>query len=286
MKSIIHHFKQHLFFIAVIYASLLIFFHSVIFDGKTYTSADTIAAHSWETLCQDADSEGSYPLWNPYIFCGMPTVGSATLAPPLEWYEDMPVWAWGRIKLGLTYIFFRANEADYFVMYLLYGIGIYLFAFRKFGNKFIALFVALAGIYSSRVILLVMIGHFTKLAVLAWMPFVLLMIDKIYTNKLENKKNILMLTGILAVILRLMTAPAHVQFIYYIYLAAGMYFMIFTIWLITHKQKEKIKYLATSFCSLAIATILALAMGATQWLSMYEYQKYSIRGSNQIERAK
>lgn len=276
--------EEHVRAIVFIYVSLLVFFYTVIFDGKTYMPADTIASHSWETLINDAKTEGIYPLWNKYIFCGMPTLGSATIDPVMNWYDDIPLWTWGRIKLGMTYLFFRANEADYFVLYLLYGIGMYLFAFSKIKNKMIALVVALAGICSARTILLVMIGHYTKLAVMAWIPFLFLVLDKIWQDKLQGKRNWIFLTLTLALIIRLMTAPMHLQFVYYAYMALGIYFIVFFIQAFRNKEKEKIKSLSAGMASLAIATILAMAMGATQWLSVKEYQEYSIRGSNKIER--
>jgi hypothetical protein len=80
-RSIIPLKFQHPAAMAVIYICLLLFFHPVVFEGKTYQSVDAIASHSWETLLNDAKAEGVFPLWNPYIFCGMPGYASLTLTP-------------------------------------------------------------------------------------------------------------------------------------------------------------------------------------------------------------
>ena len=61
--SIIPPKYQDLAAIVLIYISLLVFFHSIIFDGKTYQSADTIASHSWETLYKDTQAEGIFPFY-------------------------------------------------------------------------------------------------------------------------------------------------------------------------------------------------------------------------------
>jgi len=96
---------QHFAAIVLIYISLLVFFHSIIFDGKTYQSADTIASHSWETLYKDAKAEGIFSLWNPYIFCGMPGYASVTFA--VQRTFDITTFIWEQIvRKVLTYFFF------------------------------------------------------------------------------------------------------------------------------------------------------------------------------------
>jgi hypothetical protein len=272
--------EQHAGSILIIYISLLIFFHAIIFDGKTYQYAsDTVASKAWDTLINDAKAEDIYPLWNPYIFCGMPTMGSATFYRIEHWYDDIILSAWGLIRGVLAYLFGAVPDSDWLVLYLVYGIGLYFLAFSIFKNKPISLIVALAGIYSSRVTILIMIGHFTKLATLAWMPFVFLVIESIRRGKTQ-----LLYLFLLALVIRLTTAPSHAQFIYYIYLALGGYFVYFLSR--AYFRKEPKRNLIIGMVYLVIATGLAFAMGVTQWSAIKEYNPYSIRGSNPIERSK
>jgi hypothetical protein len=272
--------EQHLGSIAIIYISLLIFFQVIIFGGKTYQYApDTVASKAWDTLINDAKAEGVYPLWNPYIFCGMPTMGSVTFYRVEHWYDDIILSGWGLVKIGLTYLFGAVPDSDWLVLYLVYGVGMYFLAFSIFKNKPISLMVALAAVYSSRVTILIMTGHFTKLATLAWMPFVFLIVDSIRKGKTQ-----LLYLFLLALVLRLMIAPSHAQFIYYIYLALGIYFAYFISR--AYFKKEPKRNLVTGIVYLVIATGLVFAMGLTQWLAIKEYNPYSIRGSNSIERPK
>src|SRR5271169_6442186 len=67
---------QHAAAIALIFVSLLIFFNEIIFSGKVFIFGDTVAARSFVTLTNDTKADGIFPLWNPYIFCGMPGYAS------------------------------------------------------------------------------------------------------------------------------------------------------------------------------------------------------------------
>jgi hypothetical protein len=207
---------QHPAAMFFLYVCLLIFFHSIIFDGKTYQGADTIASHSWETLVKDAETDGIYPLWNPYIFCGMPGYASLTFSLPRTW--DFATYAWGQVRSLSGYIFLEQKAGVWLFLYLVFGIGVYLLVYEKLKSKQVALIVALMATYSARVTILIMIGHVTKIAVLALFPYVLLLMEK-----LREKFNLIHAL-LLAVSVRLMIEPGHVQFIFYIYLALGTYF--------------------------------------------------------------
>jgi hypothetical protein len=268
---------QHPAAMAFLYLCLLIFFHSIIFDGKSYQSADTIASHSWETLLKDAKAEGIYPLWNPYIFCGMPGYASLTFSQLFTYIPNynLTTWTWWAVQKCLGYILFFGQKVGVnLVLYLVFGIGVYLLVYDKLKSKPVALIVALMATYSARVTILIMIGHVTKIAVLAWFPYVLLLMEK-----LREKFNLLH-AFLLAILIRLMIEPGHVQFIFYIYLALGTYFLFLFIRALI--RKENWKGILLSGTTLAAATVIAFLMGADRHLSTLEYNPYSMRGSNAI----
>ena len=266
---------QHFAAIVLIYISLLVFFHSIIFDGKTYQSADTIASHSWETLYRDAKTEGIFPLWNPYIFCGMPGYASVTFA--VQRTFDITTFIWEQIvRKVLTYFFFDdgGQSGTWLLYYLVYGIGIYLFAYQKLKNKSVAVIVSLMALYATYVALLIMMGHMTKLAVLAWFPYVFLIVDKL------RDKFSLLWALLLILVIRLLIEPVHVQFIYYSYLALGLYLLFFFIRALL--KKENWRNVLISGATLVVASLFAFLMGADQYFSTLEYNPYSIRGANPI----
>jgi hypothetical protein len=199
---------QHIAAMVFIYISLLVFFHAIIFDGKSYQSADSIAAHSWDTFRNDSQAEGIVPLWNPYIFCGMP--GFASLTYPIPRIYDITSNLWEHVvRIALSYFFLEeGSNGAWLLYYLVFGIGVYLFVNYKLKNKPIALIVALMATYSMRVAVLIMIGHVTKIAVLAWFPFVFLLVEKL------REKFTLFLAVLLTIAVRLMIQPGHMQFIF------------------------------------------------------------------------
>jgi hypothetical protein len=264
---------QHPAAMFFLYLCLLIFFHSIVFDGKTYQSVDTIASHSWETLLKDAQVEGIYPLWNPYIFCGMPGYASLTFSP-LPDLNDFTTWAWWKVRYCSGYIFLEQKVGSLLFLYLVFGIGVYLLACKLFKNKPVALLVSLMTTFTTDVVLFIMLGHVTKIAVLAWFPYVFLLVEKL------RERFSLIFALLLAVVVRLMIEPGHVQFIYYIYLALGFYLLFFFIRALI--KKENWKGILISGTSLVIATVFAFLMGADQHLSTLEYNPYSMRGTNAI----
>lgn len=212
--------EQHLGSLLILYISLLVFFHHVIFEDYTYLPADTLASHSWETLEKDAEKEGIVPLWNPYIFCGMPLLASVTMDKTDTWYNDTIAWTWGKVHVGLSYLFVKQDIGQWLTLYLIYAFGVYLLAYHLFKIKPIAIIVALAALYSTRVINLIMIGHYTKLAVLCWFPYIFLFVIKAQSSK----QWWWYLIGLI-VVLHLMFSAGHVQYIYYIYLSLIAYFL-------------------------------------------------------------
>jgi hypothetical protein len=264
---------QHLAAMAVIYICLLIFFHSIIFGGKTYESADTIAAHSWDTLYKDAQAQNIFPLWNPYIFCGMPGFASLTFSFPRVF--DLTIYIWNNILAVLQYLFLGFQSNWVLLYYLIYGIGVYLFVFQQLKNKPIALIVSLMATYATYIALLIMMGHITKIIVLAFFPYVFLIVEKI------RQKFDLFQAILLVIVIHLMIDAPHIQFIFYIYLSLGLYFIFFLIRSLI--KKENWKGLIVSGSTLLFATVIAFLMGADKYISILEYNPYSMRGANPIQ---
>jgi hypothetical protein len=272
-RSVIPNKYQHLAAIAIIYLSILIFFHAMVFDGKVYQSSDSLPV--WDTFEKEVQQEGTVALWNPYLFCGMP--GYAALMYPVPQSYDITTIGWERCgRKVLSYLFFKeSNTGENLVFYLVYGIGMYLLAYRFLKRKPIAILVALMALYGTYAAMYIMMGHTTKLAVLSWFPYIFLIVDK-----LREKFN-LFLAFLLPVFIRLMLQSSHMQFLFYIYLALGTYLIFYLVRAL--RKKENWKNVLASGTTLLLATGLAFLMGATQYFSTLEYNPYSIRGSNPIQ---
>ena len=76
--------------VAVLLALLtLVFFHEVSLEGRTFVSPDAVAPAGFVRIGeQSLWKDHVYPLWNPYVFLGMPSFGSGGYNPliyPPDW---------------------------------------------------------------------------------------------------------------------------------------------------------------------------------------------------------
>ncbi len=263
---------QHAASVAVIFLSLIIFFSDVVFDGKIFGAADTIASKSFETLIADAAERGTAPLWNPYIFGGMPGVGSMMVHGSRTY--DITAYLLG-LAQGVFGTLLNNKDIGWQLMYyFILGCGFYWFVYDKLKNKTAALFSALAVMHSTYVVILVMVGHMTKIPVLAFFPLIFLVLER-----LREKFSIVHLL-VLTVLVHFMFLPGHIQMIFYCYLAIGFYYLFFLIRALI--KKEVWQGIVRSGVVFAVATALAFAMTGDQYLSTLEYSKYSTRGADPI----
>ncbi len=265
---------QHLAAIAVVVMSLLVFFHEIVIEEKTFLSSDNLASHSFDTMLNDARDQGVFPLWNPYIFCGMPGYASLTVTGN-RWFDlSTFVVKWAADVVGQL---MNLNVGWVLVYYMLFGVGIYLLAYSKLRHKGVALLIALATMYSTYIIIWIMIGHNTKIAVIAFLPYILLTVEKL------RERFSILYALLLIVLIHFAFSPGHVQMLFYVFFALGGYFLFYLLRGLF--KKEDWKPIVRTGLVFALAAGLAFAMDADRYLSVLEYNPYSIRGSNPIVQA-
>lgn len=263
---------QHLAAIAVVVISLLVFFHEIVIEEKTFLSSDNLASHSFDTMLSDAREQGIFPLWNPYIFCGMPAYGSLTLGG--ERLFDILGFFHGKVAWLFGVVIFNPTSGWVIFYYAVFGAGIYLVAWHLLRHKTIALMTALATTFSMYIIVWIMIGHNTKIAVIAFFPFIFYCIER-----LRERWNLGWML-LLVVCIHYLFIPAHVQMIFYVYFAVGIYLLFFLAHTVANKGNWQ-GVIRAGAVFLA-ATIMAFGMDADKYLSVLEYNPFSIRGSNPI----
>ena len=153
---------------------LLIFFFGVLAQpgerclGRTGSDART-QFYGWRAYGFGEIHAGRFPLWNPYEFLGMPFVASLQSAMfyPTNWLCAMlPMGQLGRaINLGIVLNLFLS------------GLFTYLWA-RRFGLRWIGAIIA-AGTYvfGAPQILRIFEGHWSFLAMMPWIPCILLCVE-------------------------------------------------------------------------------------------------------------
>lgn len=245
---------------------LLIFFNQVMFSDKVFTQPDIINAKTSQTFVHDALSQGTYPLWNPYIFCGMPSYASLTNAPYVDITGAVVYGALDAIGKVVPFTPFIRAFANYFLL----GLLMYLLIRGKKLSAGTALFAAVTLTFMPQVVAYSVFGHSTKMASAVFIPLIFLLVER-----LLDKRNLLFfsLAG-LAIGLQLLRA--HVQISYYTQMIVGLYFIY---WAVVQIRTEKKFAPVLKGAGLLIgAVVMGVLVSSVLNLSVWEYAKYSIRG--------
>ncbi len=263
-------------YILIIAIAFLALFNEALFKGKIFISGDIIAFKSWDALSEDARKQNVPLLWNPYIFSGMPAYASLSAGP------ERPFDLIGVIRDFIFNLFarlFPSREVFDIVFYMvifliIMSIGAFLLARQRGMGKFVSFVVAFSMSFSTFFIVWVTVGHQSKIITISLLPYLLLLIDEL------TKKFKLLYFSLLVILLWQIFAASHIQMIFYIYLAIGLYYLIYLI----HKilKKENILGLIRSGLLFSIATIISFGIFLDKYLPVWEYNKYSIRGQPPI----
>ncbi|HTX17896.1 MAG TPA: YfhO family protein [Bacteroidota bacterium] len=258
--------------IGVILVALVLFFQDAIFSGKIFIASDNLASQSFLPFLKEADQTGIYPLWVPYIFCGMPSFASLLVTPARTYDITSTVVVWAHHIF--SFVLGNSEVTSVLLYYFLFGISSYFFMIHKKKSPPAALFTSLSTLFSTYVIILIMVGHNTKIASICLLPLVLMMIEKMIDD-------FRWWHGVVLVILiHIQQLGSHIQFFFYSYLFIGIYYLYLLIVRIV--RKEQWLAVVRSGAVFALAAAISFAMSADIYLSTLEYNPYSIRGSNPI----
>ncbi len=263
---------QHVISIGIIFLSLLAFFHDAIFSGKVFNATDNVASQSFNTFLAEGKHEGIFPLWIPYIFGGMPSFGSVMISPMRVY--DITSMVWWYLNNIFTAILQNREVTSVIFYYLVFGISTYFFMLHKKKSPLVALFTSLTSIYSTYIIIWIMVGHNTKIATLCLFPIVFMLIEEMMDNFKWWHGIVLLIT------LHVLLLPSHIQMDYYLYLMLGIYCLYLLI--ARFVKKERWMPVVRSGVIFLLALGMSYAMSADLYLSIMEYNPHSIRGKNPI----
>jgi hypothetical protein len=245
------------FEIFVILILTIILFLKAIF-GKLLVMTDAITdgIYLYEFIRNEI-LRGNFPFWNPYIFYGMPTIGT--------------------LQFGLYpfFIFLIILPAKFFLNYwvifhfIICYIGMFLLVNRILNDKKIALFSAISYSLSGIFFGYIYSGHLGKLAIYSLLPFYFIYLREIFIN--PNLKNAL----ILALFTSLISLNAHVQMLYYLILFTLIYSIYELFFIFKENNKKAFKIIFLGLFVILISTIIFFG----QFLPIYDYTiNYSQRG--------
>ena len=252
--------------LALLLVLLLIQFAPVMLGGKTFLPADAVTSKCYVPFVDDALSRHIYPLWNPYIFGGMPSFASLSRAPYVEFFGATVhgvIWLVGKmIPLSpFTYIFI-----NYF---LLGGLAFYLLRSKGLSAGS-SLFASVALVFIPQIVAYSAFSHNTKLSTAALIPLIFLLAERVL-----NRRRIVDF-ALLGMVMGIQFLRAHVQICFYTQMMIWLYWGY---WLVLGiKDKEPGKKLLGSTGLLAGAVVAGVLISSVMYLSVWEYAHYSIRG--------
>ena len=194
---------------------------------------------------------GYVPLWNPYMFSGMPLFGAAQAGVlfPLNWF----------------YLIFSTPVATNLMMlstYMLAALGAYLYARRSGSNIAGAALTSIVWQFSG--FLIGQIGHTNILHTAALLPWLLWAVDGYGANG-KRSRGVL-----LAVIVALQVFAGHQQTFVYTLLVVAAYALM--MWRANAASRQSRAYL----WSLAFV-VVGIALAAVQLLPTLELLRHSLR---------
>ncbi len=248
----------------ILLAVIAILVPELVFLDDVFIAPDTKAPMSFRTVGRTSLESGTYPLWNPYLFCGMPSFSSLAYTPyvyPVAYithilytYAGFPAMTWLLLH------------------YILAGAGMYMLA-RSFGIRpSISLLAGVLFMIMPNYVAAGANGHGSKAIAIAWMPLALL-----FTRGTLGEKNRISSAALLAIVLGMQMLRGHLQISYYTFLLIGLYYIFETVGKVREgKGREAVAgtgLLAASFA-------LALGIAAVLVFPVHDYAEWSIRGGN------
>lgn len=208
-------------------------------------------------------AKGILPLWNPYIFSGMPFLAESQLA---IFYP-----------FNLIYLILPVSLASNMLILLhqvLAGIFMYLYIKRLTRDSFSSFIGAIVFSLSSGFITRIFAGHITIVCAIAWLPLLFLLVDMAVS---EKKSIFILLAGI---VLTLQILSGHIQIVFISLVALFLY--ISYVSFNNYRTKLSLKETVYPFYAFMGLAIFGAGLSAIQILPSLELMKATIRFDNSI----
>lgn len=212
--------------------------------------------YPWLDFAHDVVRDGVLPLWNPYLFSGVPHLANSLTSTlyPLAWaFFVLPVWV-AYSLLGLAHFF-------------LAGLFMYLYLRKIHLHAGAALFGALAFMFNGFFVAWMEIWSLVATGI--WLPAILLLTEQVVTTRRVP-------WGVLlAITLAVPIYAGHAQVAFYVFLGSAAYWVLRSgseVWRSPSEKRLRagIAYLALSVLVWGTVPLLA----AAQWLPSWELSQY------------
>lgn len=240
----------------------LLLFWPLVFQSSMLVAPDSLIPHASTLALDKLQAEtGNYPLWQPWLFSGMPTVEAFSYISGLYFPNIVfSLFNTGGILLQLFHLAFA-------------GFGVFLFL-RQYGlTTPAAPFGGALFMLNPYMTAMLVHGHGSQLMTAAWMPWMLWAVMRLM------QRGGLVDAGILAIIAGFQLQRSHVQIAYYSWMLALLFAVVlFVFGRDSCKSEGSHKGGPYRILLLMAALGCGVAMSASIYLPASEYAAYSVRG--------
>ena len=234
----------------------VLLFYPLVFQSNILVAPDSLVPLA-STIALDRvhEATGSYPLWQPWIFSGMPTVEAFSYLSGL-YYPNL---------------FFNLFHTSGIFLQLLHlafaGFGLFLFLRDCRLSTIAAFFGGAVFMLNPYNTAMLVHGHGSQLMTLAYTPWMLWAMRRLV------ERGGLTEAGILALVAGFQLQRSHVQIAYYSWMLA----LLFLLFLLISRRDSLQKNLKLTVLIL-LALVCGLGMSASIYIPASQYAAYSVRG--------
>lgn len=269
-----------------------VLYPEIVFQDKVFVSGDSRAAASFAAVGDRALVEGEYPVWNPYMFCGMPSFASMAYTPwvyPVNWVIKpfrrilpLPEYTWLLIHTLAT------------------GLGVFLLLRDRGVRASAAVAAGILMMWMPNLVAIGANGHGSQACAVAYLPFALLFWDRFWRGQ-----NPVMNAAALAMTLGFSMLRSHLQVSYYTYALIALHLCFFGVMALVDAARHRLSAgplparfarhlrpggnatwggalgeVGYSAAVLAIVAGVSLLICAVLYMPVQDYAQYSIRGAS------
>ncbi|HKQ58841.1 MAG TPA: YfhO family protein [Candidatus Eisenbacteria bacterium] len=256
---------------AVLGLLVVIFFHQLVVGGKTFVSPDAIAPAGFVRVGEQMlYKEHVYPLWNPFVFLGMPSFASGAYNP-LIYPPDWPV------ALVQKILPFLPDMTWMLIYYVAAGLGVFLLAREWGASAEGALLGAVAFVFAPNLVAVGSHGHGSQLVNSAWLPIMLWLAAR------WMRAGGLAELGGLALAGGFQMLRGHAQIAFYTWLAIGILAGVEVVVALLRPASASAPLPAKLVRAGGILAAMLLAFGIAGFynLPLRDYARWSIRGGGE-----
>lgn len=251
---------------AILALLTVLFFHELVLGGRTFVSPDTTAPAGFVHVGEvSLWKDRVYPLWNPFIFLGMPSFGSGAYNP-LIYPPDWP--------LALVAKVVPLPDMTWMLLYYVLG-GFFAFLLaRELGARPEgALLGAVAFVFAPNLVAVGSHGHGSQLVNSAYLPLM------VWLAARWLRRGGLHHLGWLALAGGFQMLRGHVQIAFYTWLAVALLAAVET--LAALRRPGDLPRAAGRAAAVAFAAALAFGLAGFFNLPLRDYARWSIRGGGE-----